>query len=283
MWFWDTYSGKLAECSRLPLGEGLDWWGEIMFWNSTIAGFRVFGFWEFYAAAIAFLAIAFLPKLFFALMAEHYRIFEDARFSIRAAAHSMGSLRHGFRDLIDCVIEGRMAGGLPAAILIGFCELLGVCFFILTLSPIILDLSPHAAWSLPWMLVFNDPLIFLKIIGLIIILTVVLNFIPFIAKLESVNALISGGVVLMFVVRDINQINGVEFLPAFLFGVYVVAAGFAFKWLVMIPIILGLSLLSAGRDDLFNLLLILLAPLFTFLSVFIYGGWLALQIRTRLP
>ena len=259
-------------------------WGEIMFWNSAIAGFRVFGSWEFYAAAPGFLAIVFLPKLFFALLAEHYRIFEDVPLSPYGLRLILwGSFRHGFRDLIDCVFEGRMAGGLPAFISIAFCELLGVCFFILTLSPIILDLSPHAAWSLPWMLVFHDPLIFLKIIGLIIILTIMLGFIPFITEFESVNALIFGGVVLMFVVRDIDRINGVEFLPNFWFGVGIIAVAFATRWLVILPPVLGLSLLSFRLYYHRNVILILLAPLFTFLSVFIYGGWLALQIKMLLP
>jgi hypothetical protein len=248
-----------------------------VFWNSTIAGFRVFGFWEFYAAAIGFLAFAFLPKLFSALVAEHHRVFEDAPLSLYGMRLT---LRLGFLRLIDCVMEGKMAGGLPAFIFTAFCELLGVCYLILTLSPIILGLSPHAAWSLPWMLVFNDPLIFLKIIGLIFILTIVLGFIPFITAFESVHALISGGVVLMFVVSDINRINGVEFLPSFWFGVGIIAVAFATKWLVFFPPILGLTLLFPRIEPYHNVILLLLAPLFTFLSVFIYGGWLALQITT---
>jgi hypothetical protein len=255
-----------------------------MFWNSTIAGLRVFGFWEFYVAAVGFLAIVFLPKLFFALLAEHYQAFEDFEPSPSSlwrllCMHS----RYGFCVLIDRVMEGKMAGGLPAALFIAFCELFGVCFFILTLSPIILDLGPHAAWSLPWMLVFHDPLIFLKLIGLIIMLTIVLSFIPFITRLESVSALISGGVVLMFVVRDINRIGGVEFLPDFWLGVGILAVAFAIKWLVIVPLSLGLLQLFPRLELHQNLILILLAPLFTFLSVFIYGGWLALQIRTHLP
>jgi hypothetical protein len=255
-----------------------------MFWNSTVAGFRVLGSWEFYAVSLGFLAFVFVPKLFFALLAEHYRIFEDAPLSLYALRLILwGSFRDGFRHLIDCVIEGRMAGGLPAALFVAFCELLGVCFFILTLSPIILDLSPHAAWSLPWMLTFHSPLIFLKIIGLIVILTIVLNFIPFITRFESVSALISGGVVLMFVVTDINRINGVQFLPTFWFGVGIIAVAFAAKWLVVIPPVFGLFLLFPRLELHQNVILILLAPLFTFLSVFIYGGWLALQIKMLLP
>lgn len=255
-----------------------------MFWNSTIAGFRVFGFWEFYVAAVGFLAIVFIPKLFFALLAEYYRIFEDAPLSPYGLRLILcGSFRCGFRDLIDCVMKGKLAGGLLATIFIGFCEIFGVCVFILTLSPIILGLSPHAAWSLPWMLMFHDPLIFLKIIGLIIILTIVLSFIPFIVKFDSVSVLISGGVVLTIVVADINRINGVEFYPGFWFTVGILAVAFTTKLLVIVPLLSGLSILSARLEDHENLFLLLLATLFTFLPVFIYGGWLALQIRTLLP
>jgi hypothetical protein len=187
----------------------------------------------------------------------------------------------GFRELTDRVVEDRMAGGLPATIFIGFCELFGTYFFILTLSPIILGLSPHAAWSLPWVLLFHDPLTFLKITGLIVISALVLGFIPVISAFESVKNLVYSGVVLVFTVASIHHITGVEFVPDFWFGVGILSVAFAAKWLVIL-LLVGLSMLARIHEPP-QLVAILLGPLFNFLPTFIYGGWLALQIRTLLP
>ena len=187
----------------------------------------------------------------------------------------------GFRELTDRAVEDRIAGGLLARIFIGFCELFGTYFFILTLSPIILGLSPHAAWSLPWLLLFHDPLTFLKITGLIVLSALVLGFVPVINAFESVQNLVCGGVVLAFTVASIHRIAGVEFFPDFWFGVGIIAVAFAAKWLLLL-LLVALSML-ARLDDSPRLVGILLGPLFTFLPTFIYGGWLALQIRTLLP
>src|SRR5205085_696525 len=146
-------------------------------------------------------------------------------------------------ELTDRVVEDRMAGGLPATIFIGFCELFGTYFFILTLSPIILGLSPHAAWSLPCVLLFHDPLTFLKITGLIVISALVLGFIPLISAFESVKNLVYSGVVLVFTVASIHHIKGIEFVPDFWFGVGILSAAFAAKWLVIL-LLIGLSMLA---------------------------------------
>ena len=139
-----------------------------MFWNSTIEALRIFAFWELYAAAIAVVAIVVLPKLVFALLADRYR-FGDYPLS----PHLLWLLlcfhfHFGFRELIDRAIANKMAGGLPALLFIAFCELFGTYFFVLTLSPIILGVGTHAAWSLPWILLFHAPILFLKIAGLIV-------------------------------------------------------------------------------------------------------------------
>ncbi len=245
-----------------------------MFWNATIAGFKIFGFWELYAAAVAVVAIVALPKLFFALLADRYR-FGDYPISPHLFWTLLSFHFHfGFRELTDRVVEDRMAGGLPATIFIGFCELFGIYFFILTLSPIILNLSPHAAWSLPWVLLFHDPLTFLKITGLIVIFALVLGFVPFIRAFESVQNLVYSGVVLAFAVASIHRITGVEFFPDFWFGVGILAVALAVKWLAIL-LLVGLSML-ARLDEPPQLVGILLGPLFNYLPVFIYAGWLAL-------
>lgn len=251
-----------------------------MFWNATISGLQIFGFWQLYPAAAAFAAIVALPKLFFALLADRYR-FGDYPLSPRLFWLLISFHFHfGFRELTDRVLEDRSAGGVPATLSIGFCELFGTYFFILTLSPIILGLSPHAAWSLPWLLLFHDPLTFLKIIGLIILAALLLGFAPLINAFESVQNLVYSGVVLAFTVASIHRIAGVEFFPDLWSGVGIIAVAFAVKWLLLL-VLVALSMLARLHDPP-QLIGMLVGPLFNFLPTFIYGGWLALQIRTLL-
>jgi hypothetical protein len=252
-----------------------------VFWNAAISGFKIFGFWQLYAAAAAFAAIVVPPKLFFALLADRSR-FGDYPLSPRLFWLLTSFHFHfGFRELTDRVVEDRIAGGVPATLFIGFCELFGVYVFILTLSPIILGLSPHAAWSLPWLLLFHDPLTFLKIIGLVILFALLLGLAPLINAFESVQNLVLSGVVLAFTVTRIHHIAGVEFFPDFWSGVGIVAVAFAAKWLLLL-VLAALSML-ARLDDPPPLIMMIVGALFNFLPTFIYGGWLALQIRTLLP
>jgi hypothetical protein len=249
-----------------------------VFWNATLSGFKIFGFWQLYAAAAAFAAIVVLPKLFFALFADRYRFgnypLSPRLFWLLISFH----FHSGFRELTDRAVEDRIAGGVPATLFIGFCELFGTYFFILTLSPIILGLSPHAAWSLPWVLLFHDPLTFLKIIGLIIVSALLLGFAPLINAFESIQNLAYSGVILAFTVASIHGIAGVKFFPDFWSAVGIVAVAVAAKWLLLLFLV-ALSML-ARLEDPPQLVGILIGPLVNFLPTFIYGGWLALQIRT---
>jgi len=163
----------------------------------------VFGFWQVYAAALVVVVFVVLPKLFFALLADRFR-FGDYALSPKVFWILLSFHFHfGFRELIDRVFADKMAGGLPARIFMALCELLGNCFFVLTLSPIILGLSNHAAWSLPWMLLFHDPLLLLKIGGLIVLASLLLGSIPIVKTFEPLHTLVYGGIVLMFVATSV--------------------------------------------------------------------------------
>jgi hypothetical protein len=252
-----------------------------MFLNLTIVGFKIFGHWELYAAAIGVVAIVALPKLFLALLADRFRFgdypLSPHLFWLLLCFH----FRFGFRELTDRVLADKMAGGLSAMFFTAFCEIFGTYLFILTLSPIILGLDVHAAWSLPWMLLFHDPIVLLKIVGLMVAASLATGLIPLVNAFESVHALLCSGIVLAFTVTSIDRISGVDVFPDFRFCVGILAVAFATKWLVIL-LLVGISML-ARLDDSPKLLGILLGPLFNFLPVFIYGGWLALQIRAHLP
>jgi hypothetical protein len=270
-------SAKMRQTPRTPL-----WW-PLMFWDSAIAGFSVFGYWEFYAAAVGFLAIAFLPQMFFALLAEHHRIFEDSPLSRYGLWLILrGEVRHGFHGLIECASEGRMAGGLPAYLLIEVCKFFAAYFFILSLLPIILGLSHNAAWPLPWTLVFYEPLVFLKIVGLITVSLVAVSLCPFVNEFESAYMLVYGGIIISIVVKSISGISGVECFPPLWLSIGIIAISFAAKWLILLPpLILGVFMFTWYRHQ--KLVVLLISPFFFFMPIFIYGGWLALQIRTHLP
>jgi hypothetical protein len=251
------------------------------FWNATILGFKIFGFWQLYAAAAALAAMVALPRLFLALLADRYR-FGDYPLSLHLFWLLISYHFHfGFRELTDRAVEDRIAGGVPARIFMVFCEVFGTYFFVLALSPIILGLGSHAAWSLPWLLLFQDPLTFLKIAGLIALSALVLRFAPLINAFESVQNLVWGGVVLAFAVANIHGVAGVEFFPDLWVGLGVIAVALAAKWLVLL-LLVAVSML-AKLDGPPLLLGMLVGPLVNFLPTFIYGGWLALQIKMLLP
>jgi hypothetical protein len=169
-----------------------------MFWHSIVTGLKVFTFWETYAAAIIFIVVAVLPKFFLALLADRFRFGDYPLSPTLLWLLLRYHFYFGFHELSDKVLEGKMAGGIRGMLVLGFCELLGIYVFVLTLSPIMLGLSNHAAWSLPWMILFYNPLTALKLFGLLVTSTIALGFAPFARNFEPLRHLVLGGTALAF-------------------------------------------------------------------------------------
>jgi hypothetical protein len=221
-----------------------------MFWDSVLVGLKVLSYWETYVAGLMFLVIAYSPMLL--LLLFH---------------------------------RAEMAGGCSTMLLMPLFQAFGVCVTVLTLCPIILGLSSDAAWSFPWILLFQKPLAMLILVGVLIVLSIVIAFLPDVGRSSSLNVLVCGGIVLAFVVLGIDalipelQPQSIQIVPGFWFIVGILILSFVASYLGVL--VAALVELLTRREEMTLLIGIPLGSAFAFLPVFIYGSWLALQIKAN--
>lgn len=220
-----------------------------MFWDSLFTGLKVLSYWETYVAGLMYLVIAFSPILLF---------------------------------------SDRSAGGCLAMLLVSILKVFGLCVVVLTLSPILLGLSSDAAWSFPWLLLFQEPVFMLKLVGSLIILAFVLPIIPVVGDSPGLYELVAGAIVLAVVASNIDRhnpdlhIRAIQIVPDFWFGVKVLISSAVILYLGL-GIVGGLLGGFTGQTKISEVIWIpVFASVFGLLPVFIYGGWLALQIKAQL-
>ena len=129
-------------------------WGDLMFWDSVVAGLNVLTYWETYAAGLEYIAIVLTPRFV------------------------MGSIME----------KGERAGavvGCMSMIVLPILQVLAMTVFVFTLAPIILGMNGDAAWSFPWTAMFAAPEAFFKMVGMLVVAAIVLSFIPLLGQLHS--------------------------------------------------------------------------------------------------
>jgi hypothetical protein len=72
---------------------------------------------------------------------------------------------------------------------------------------LILGLGEDAAWSFPWKLITLAPGLFLKLVGVLVVLAILLKFVPFIGEFRSLQTLVLGGIALVFFVLGYAQLT----------------------------------------------------------------------------
>ena len=226
-----------------------------MFWNSVKESLDMFLYWETYLAGLEYFAIYFIPLILLGQLMER----KNARFD--------------------------MAVGFSYMFVMPFIQIAATVIFILTLSPIILGLSDDAAWSYPWKLVIVDPLAFIILILLILVVYIILSSVPILGRLNSLYVLIVGATTLMVAVAPLEQSypslvsDQITFIPGFWFIIGLLFFGGIMSWLGIIAFSFISAIISSASESLGELFMLPIVAVFGFIPVFIYGAWLGTQIK----
>lgn len=250
-----------------------------MLWNSIIAGLKVFGFWQTYIVAIGMTVIVVFPKLYLALLQDRFMYGGDGALSPTLIWYL---IRHhwinGFDKLKDRAYEGHFAGGFKGLLVIGLAEFLGGYFAILTLLPLMLGTGTHANWELPWILPFHDAVLFLKIVGALLLMTIIVTRIPVVGQM----------LINLLFVAVISYFLGVTrtlLIPNFWLGCGLVLAGVAMQYAVIgIVAVVGAfmppSVVFSHFSKVTSTIFFCLLPILNLLPAFIYAGWISHQLIT---
>jgi len=221
-----------------------------MFWEAVKDGLMVLTFWETYVGILIYFAIFIIPTMVFAIAMEK-------------------------NEAIGCL----------GAIITPFIQTFASIVFIFTISPIILGISEDAAWSLPWLVLLNEPMVFLKIIGLLFIAAILIAFIPIIGQIQSLDMVVLGGLCLAFILSLLNSvypgmgINQINPMPSFSYlAGFIVIAGIS-SWVGIMAVALIVTAIEENvNETLAEYIMIPLGSVFNFIPIFIYGSWLGNQL-----
>ena len=225
-----------------------------MFWHAVKDGLGVLIYWETYLAGLEYFAISYVPLIVFGILME--------RESTKAA----------------------MAACFGSMFVMPVFQIAATAIFVLTLSPIILNISDDAAWSFPWRLVIIAPGTFIRLVLILVVASVFIAFLPLLGGLRSLNVLVLGAITLMCVVGLLEQIDpglvgdNVEFMPRFWNIVGLLFIGGIMSWLGMVVAATLATLIGFANESIGLFFVLPIAAVFGFIPVFIYGSWLSTQL-----
>jgi hypothetical protein len=237
-----------------------------MFLNSILSGLKVFTFWETIVVIIIYLIIILPTHVY----GQNVNLMSD---------------RGDFGKNITPLFQ-----------------VLGVYTVVLILSPIILGFSDKAAWSLPFLLVINNPFKTILLLGTLFIISKVLESIPFLRFISGRFQFILGIIILgnkywwqisINVIKNNKNFSDLHFKEIVLIPSFLYTIDFLVVSVILITfgaVIIGSMLYSMlyyekktdpkeFRDKYYYLCIIMEAIL-SFIPVYIYGAWLANQIKT---
>lgn len=157
---------------------------------------------------------------------------------------------------------------------------------VLTLSPIILGFGNAPMWDLPWYILTDQPLPFLKLVGLIVVSLLVLSFVPIIGKLGIVQSLVAGGICLVLILEQLHKarpslhVDRIGLLPGFWEGLgYIALSGIAGSvlYFMLAMAVHALKLPSRVQES----AMFLAAIVAGFLPLLTYGAWLGAQLARQ--
>jgi hypothetical protein len=169
-------------------------------------------------------------------------------------------------------------------LLLPFLEAIAAALAVLTLFPIIFGLGDAALWKFPLRAMLLSPGGFAGLLGILIILSYVIDVIPNLRKLQSIKTLILGGVCLMFTRFFLSSINPMievdlkSFVPGFWFicGILIISIMLSkLGHFVFASFASTLGSRFDMREEVAELLILPIIATLGFLPVFIYGAWLA--------
>ena len=226
-----------------------------MFWDSVLAGLKVLTYWETYVVGLEYLVIFFIPIAIVGIVMEK---------SEGASA----------------------AAGCLSMFLLPVLQVAAMAVLVLTLAPIIFGFAEDAAWSFPWKIITMAPGAFFKLVGVLVVASIALAFIPILGQLQSLQTLVLGAIALMFVLGIVDSINPgivkgrVDFIPSFWFSVGLIVMGGIMSWVgMMVAALIVTGIEMATEEGLGQLIMFPIGAIFGFIPVFMYGAWLGAQVK----
>lgn len=226
-----------------------------MFWNSILAGLKVLTYWETYVVGLEYLAIIIVPTILWNITTEKFKN------------------------------TGQMGMGCLGIFLMPLVQMAATSILVLTLAPIIFGEAESAAWNLPWRLITEAPITFFKLVGALTVATILLAFMPFLGRLQSLHTLMLGSMVLIFILSLLDSLNPgsilgkIHFFPGFLFLTGLIIISAILSWIGAMLSLLLTSMIEKIISGLGELTMLSITTVLGFIPVFIYGAWLGAQIR----
>jgi hypothetical protein len=224
-----------------------------MFWGAVVNGLKVLLHWQTYVVAVMYIIISFLPVI-----------------ALMVAGNKSDDLM--------------AKGGCLVMLIQPLFQALAVLISVCTLFPIMLGRS-EAAWSLPWLLIMNEPGRTLILLVIMLVISIIGAFIPILGRANSFIMFIMGGVVVAFLTLAIHKmnpelgINNMVIIPGFFTIIGIVLVSGIASWLGMLASAAVVTLLFRGKEDISQIIMVPLGSVFGFIPVFIYAAWIGLQIK----
>jgi hypothetical protein len=164
-------------------------------------------------------------------------------------------------------------------------DVCAVFIVVLILHPIILSLSSHASWSFPWVLLTSDPRQSFAFVGAMMGVSLVLMFVPVVGQSGPFHTSVMGCIALVVALGVIQRSHGpidashVKLAPGWVgaIGLTLLAIGATYLGLIIgsIPMLIWYKKTAAWMF----ILMLEFASVLGFIPVFIYGAWLASQLK----
>ena len=126
---------------------------------------------------------------------------------------------------------------------------------------------------------------FFKLVGVLVIASIALAFMPILGQLQSLQTLVLGGTALIFVLGIFDSVSPgvvmelVDFLPGFWFSVGLIVIGGIMSWIGMMVAAFTVTALELAQDGIGQIIMLPVSAIFGFIPVFMYGAWLGAQVR----
>jgi hypothetical protein len=230
-----------------------------MFWDAIVGGLKVLAHWQTYVAGLEYLLIYMVPMGAVGFVMQSENVVKKLP---EAVTVSMGCL---------------------SMVLLPLLQVAALTVFILTMFPIILGISDQAAWAFPFSLIWSTPLTFLKLVGILTVVTIILGVIPVLGRIQALHTLFLGALALGMVeyVNPGAVFWRVQFYPSLWFFAGLLAVGALMSWIGMMISAVLVTALEKVTGEFAQLLIFPLGAIFGFLPLFMYGAWLGSQLRVE--
>lgn len=224
-----------------------------MFWKCTCVGLAILTHWQTYAAALLFLS--------FSLGSKHLS---------DALNVSLGKTSVTTRSLSHLVLE--------------FGQVAGITIFVSIMCPIMLGLSMHGAWSLPWSDLESCWEV-ARSFAVLLLIGVVLSRVPILGS-PSVFTFVIGAVTLVLTIErlygrtTVPTVRSIQLWPGMWFMIALLSIGTALTWLGTMLAVMPSMVMQGRAKRIGTLLAYPFAAVFGFIPLFIYCAWLGHQIGT---